>query len=137
MKLKKIAALICAAAMVTLCAAGCGGGSSDDKTEDVQKKSEPVEVTEYDSQAIENAGDITLTLMMSGTEVENDFDTEVLPKLVKEKWPNVTLEVTKLPDDNYYTALKTKLASGECPDMILVQPNASHLSGGRSPVHPF
>ena len=45
-----------------------------------------------------------------------------LPKLVKEKWPNVTLEVTKLPDDNYYTSLKTKLASGECPDIILTQP---------------
>lgn len=42
--------------------------------------------------------------------------------MVKEKWPNVTLEVTKLPDDNYYTSLKTKLASGECPDIILTQP---------------
>ncbi|MBQ1310333.1 MAG: extracellular solute-binding protein, partial [Blautia sp.] len=50
------------------------------------------------------------------------FETEVLPALVKEKWPNVTLEVTKLPDDNYYTSLKTKLASGECPDIILTQP---------------
>lgn len=122
MKLKKIAALFCAAAMVTLSVAGCGGDSSENKKEDKKEAAEPVEVGEYDSQAIENAGDITLTLMMSGTEVENDFDTEMLPKLVKEKWPNVTLEVTKLPDDNYYTALKTKLASGECPDMILVQP---------------
>lgn len=76
----------------------------------------------YDTQAIENAGDITLTMMISGTEQPNDFETTVLPELVKKKWPNVTLEVTKLPDDNYYTALKTKLASGECPDIILVQP---------------
>lgn len=76
----------------------------------------------YDTQAIENAGDITLTMMVSGTETQNDFETTVLPELVKKKWPNVTLEVTKLPDDNYYTALKTRLASGECPDIILVQP---------------
>ena len=76
----------------------------------------------YDHEAIENSGDITITMMVSGVAVENDFETEVLPALVKEKWPNVTLEVTKLPDDNYYTSLKTKLASGECPDMILTQP---------------
>ena len=76
----------------------------------------------YDHEAIENAGDITITMMISGTAYENDFETEQLPKLIKEKWPNVTLEVTKLPDDNYYTSLKTKLASGECPDIILTQP---------------
>ncbi|MBE5969089.1 MAG: extracellular solute-binding protein [Lachnospiraceae bacterium] len=67
-------------------------------------------------------GDITITMMYSGTAAENDFETEVLPDLVHEAFPNITLEVTKLPDDQYYTALKTKLASGECPDIILVQP---------------
>ena len=61
-------------------------------------------------------------MMVSGVATDNDFETEQLPALVKEKWPNVTLEVTKLPDDNYYTSLKTKLASGECPDIILTQP---------------
>lgn len=76
----------------------------------------------YDHEAIENAGDITITMMVSGVATDNDFETEQLPALVKEKWPNVTLEVTKLPDDNYYTSLKTKLASGECPDIILTQP---------------
>ena len=76
----------------------------------------------YDHEAIENAGDITITVMTSGVATDNDFETEQLPALVKAKWPNVTLEVTKLPDDNYYTSLKTKLASGECPDMILTQP---------------
>lgn len=76
----------------------------------------------YDHEAIENAGEITITMMVSGVATENDFETEQLPELVKAKWPNVTLEVTKLPDDNYYTSLKTKLASGECPDIILTQP---------------
>jgi raffinose/stachyose/melibiose transport system substrate-binding protein len=65
---------------------------------------------------------ITITMMYSGTTAENDFETEILPKLVHDAFPNITLEVTKLPDDQYYTSLKTKLASGECPDLILVQP---------------
>lgn len=102
MKGKKLAAILGASAMTVGISAGT--------------------VMAYDAEAIENAGDITITMMLSGTEQPDDFETQRLPELVKEKWPNVTLEVTKLPDDNYYTALKTKLASGECPDIILVQP---------------
>ena len=107
MKFKKMAAVVLA--RLTAC--------------DTVPAAVPVfEADGYDHEAIENAGDITLTMMISGVASDNDFETEQLPKLVKEKWPNVTLEVTKLPDDNYYTSLKTKLASGECPDIILTQP---------------
>lgn len=115
MKSKQAAALICAAAMIL---AGCGTEGGTGSTANASG----TVGAERAYREIEEAGDITITLMMSGTETENDFDTKILPVLIKEKWPNVTLEVTKLPDDNYYTALKTKLASGECPDMILVQP---------------
>lgn len=125
MKWRKFTALLCTAAVSTAMLAGCGSNADSKKEEASNTKEQTGEGSAsgpYDKQALENAGDITLTMMWSGTEAENDFETTVLPKLVKEKWPNVTLEVTKLPDDNYYTALKTKLASGECPDIILVQP---------------
>ncbi|MCR4695620.1 MAG: extracellular solute-binding protein [Pseudobutyrivibrio sp.] len=130
MKLKKILSLALAGTMMAATFAACG----EDQTKAEEETTEVVEeaTTEeaasagdeetYDHQAIEKAGDITITMMVSGTAAENDFETEVLPKLINEKWPNVTLEVTKLPDDNYYTSLKTKLASGECPDIILTQP---------------
>lgn len=127
MKWNKVISVFCVTAMTACMLAGCGsaGNGTDaadsQDSEDVSEEAkEPTEI--YDHEAIENAGDITLTMMVSGTAYENDFETEQLPKLVKEKWPNVTLEVTKLPDDNYYTSLKTKLASGECPDIILTQP---------------
>lgn len=127
MKWNKVISVFCVTAMTACMLAGCGsaGNGTDaadsQDSEDVSGEAkEPTEI--YDHEAIENAGDITLTMMVSGTAYENDFETEQLPKLVKEKWPNVTLEVTKLPDDNYYTSLKTKLASGECPDIILTQP---------------
>ena len=127
MKWNKVISVFCVTAMAACMLAGCGsaGNGTDaadsQDSEDVSGEAkEPTEI--YDHEAIENAGDITLTMMVSGTAYENDFETEQLPKLVKEKWPNVTLEVTKLPDDNYYTSLKTKLASGECPDIILTQP---------------
>ena len=101
MKAKRLLSMLCVGAMTATMLAGCGGGSSDESSE---ASSGP-----YDEQAIENAGDITITMMVSGVATENDFETEVLPQLVKEKWPNVTLEVTKLPDDNYYTTLKSRL----------------------------
>ena len=130
MKLKKVLPLILAAVMSIGLLAGCGGKEAAPEAEapaveeEVPAAEESAEAPSdvYDHQAIENAGDITITMMVSGTAYENDFETETLPRLVKEKWPNVTLEVTKLPDDNYYTSLKTKLASGECPDLILTQP---------------
>ncbi len=106
MKMKKVAALTCAAAMVVTPFAQVSASEGEG----------------YNHQAIEESDDITITVLLSGVAAENDFETEQLPELVKAKWPNVTLEVTKLPDDNYYTSLKTKLASGECPDIILTQP---------------
>lgn len=141
MKMKKILALLLACSMAAMTVAGCGSSQSAEteaaETEaaaaEAQEEAEEGEAAEetiaavpegegYNHEAIENAGDITLTMMVSGVAQGNDFETEQLPELVKAKWPNVTLEVTKLPDDNYYTSLKTKLASGECPDIILTQP---------------
>ncbi len=137
MKMKQMLALGCAAVLTAGALAGCGGGSGSSTGESAagassqaaqetgastQAASVVSEAEGYNRNAIEESGDITITMMVSGVATENDFETEQLPALVKAKWPNVTLEVTKLPDDNYYTSLKTKLASGECPDIILAQP---------------
>jgi raffinose/stachyose/melibiose transport system substrate-binding protein len=127
MKLKKICALALAGTMVMSTLTGCSKASSNDtsSTKDTSSTTETTTETKTDtasSDATKSDENITITMMYSGTAAENDFETEQLPKLVHEAFPNITLEVTKLPDDQYYTALKTKLASGECPDMILVQP---------------
>lgn len=123
MKAKRVLSLCCAAALTASMLTGCGGSSESKSSENKTGSTKQTESSEpYDHEALEKGGDVTLTMMVSGVAADNDFETEQLPKLVKEKWPNVTLEVTKLPDDNYYTSLKTKLASGECPDIILTQP---------------
>ena len=131
--MKKVLALMLTSAMIVTTFVGCGNSAAatapaattaeeaapeeeaavDSTAEESVEETTAETAAEdvYDHTALENAGDITLTMMLSGTETEDDFDTKILPELVKAKWPNVTLEVTKLPDDNYYTALKTKLAS--------------------------
>ncbi len=136
MKKKQLVSALCATVLSASLLFGCGSANSNPADASAADSAEAAAVTQedkaevemeaaaasYDHEAIENAGDITITMMVSGTAAENDFETEILPELVHEKWPNLTLEVTKLPDDNYYTSLKTKLASGECPDIILTQP---------------
>lgn len=123
MKKKRLVALLSAGVMAVSMLAGCGSSKASSASSDAGESAASAESGKgYNHQAIEKDGKITLTMMVSGTATDNDFETEQLPKLVKDKWPNVKLEVTKLPDDNYYTSLKTKLASGECPDMILTQP---------------
>ncbi len=112
MKLKKILTIVLTVILVMSALTGCKStpAGTGDKTE----------TNSDDKTAAKD--NVTITMMYSGTTAENDFETEVLPDLVHEAFPNITLEVTKLPDDQYYTSLKTKLASGECPDFILVQP---------------
>jgi raffinose/stachyose/melibiose transport system substrate-binding protein len=78
----------------------------------------------------QSGGKTTITVMYSGTPApENDFETVVLPRLVEQQFSNVKLEVTKLPDDQYYTVLSTRLSSGQAPDMFLVQPKNAGQNG--------
>jgi len=85
-----------------------------------------------------NSGDntekkVTLTMILSGNKAAEgqDFELDVLPKMVHEKFPNITLEVQKLPDDQYKTSIKTKLAAGEAPDIFRIWPR---MGGGASVV---
>jgi len=72
---------------------------------------------------------VTLTMLVSGAKAAEgeDFELEIFPRLVKEKFPNVTLEVQKLPDEQYYTTVKTKLGAGEGPDIFLVFPKLANM----------
>lgn len=64
----------------------------------------------------------TITIMSSG--VQDGTQGVFLSKfeeLVESEYPDVNIETTLLPDDQYYTALKSKLSTGQSPDMFLVQ----------------
>ncbi|HIY02094.1 MAG TPA: extracellular solute-binding protein [Candidatus Blautia faecipullorum] len=105
MKRKRLAAVLLTGMLSMGLLAGCGTESTDKGGDEG-----------------ESSGKKTITMMFQGVTAENDFETTVLPGLIEEQFPDVTVEITKLPDEQYYTALKTKLASGECPDIIKVQP---------------
>ena len=87
----------------------------------------PSNVKGADADGIEMSGSpseddsVTITVYLSGLS-PNDFNLEVMPGMVHDRFPNVTVEAVKLPDGQYYTALLTKLANGTGPDIFSVQP---------------
>ena len=81
------------------------------------------------SASAEMSKPVTITMMVSGTKAADgqDFVLDIMPKLVKQKFPNVTLETSKLPDDQYMTSVRTKLAAGQGPDIFLIFPKNSTM----------
>lgn len=77
-----------------------------------------------------SGSNITLTMIVSGNKSADgqDFELDILPKMVNQKFPNITLEVQKLPDDQYSTSIKTKLAAGEAPDLFRVWPRMGNAA---------
>ncbi|WP_155928724.1 hypothetical protein [Bacillus sp. UNC41MFS5] len=78
--------------------------------------------SESKSSGSSNSKNITITMLVSGNKAASgqDFEVDILPKLVHKKFPNITLEVQKLPDDQYTTSIKTKLAVNQAPDIFWV-----------------
>ena len=136
MKKRKLIALLSAGVMAVSLLAGCGGSSSNSgsakgsnsansqaKTSTSKEASSAKASGEkYNTKALENAGDITITMMLSGTATENDFETEQLPKLVKEKWPNA------LADAGYLASLNDMDLLSNMKDLAAVTRNDKVVS---------
>jgi len=72
---------------------------------------------------------VTITMIVSGNRAADgeDFELDILPRMVNEKYPHITLEVQKLPDDQYETNIMTKLAAGEAPDIFRIWPRMASM----------
>ncbi len=114
---KKIISLMLIAIMLFSLAA-CSGGNKEEANN-------PAEGTEADTNKA-GAGDteaekeVTLSLMVTTrpTTDNKDFYLDWLPELVKEKYPNINIEVEQLPTDQYKQTVRLKFASGEGPDLF-------------------
>src|SRR3954447_17343658 len=89
---------------LTLVAAGCGSSSSDNANAKPGTNGEKV------------------TLNLWAYEGYTDF----LPHLVEgfeKKYPNIKVEVTNIPEEQYTTKIETSLAAGQPPDLGFVYTN--------------
>lgn len=92
---------VATAALLLLTVAGCGKSKSSSK----------------------EGTDKTITIMASGVkDGNNGIFLRNFKKEVEKEYKGYTVETTLLPDDQYNTALKSKLSTGQSPDIFLVQP---------------
>jgi len=96
-KMKKSLSLTLAGLMLTLSLTGCGSKAASTTTSSEEK-------------------DVTLNFMMNSPELTDQYN-EMVAEYKKVK-PNVTINLEILQND-YQTVLKTKLNSGEVPDMFM------------------
>lgn len=108
--MKKTLALFTTAALLTSIFTGCGNVSSGSSSGSKSGSDKNVK----------------LTLMVTTRPSTNkkDFYLDYLPQLVKEKFPNVTLNVEQLPTDQYTSTMKVKLSSGQGPDLFTWWPDS-------------
>lgn len=106
-----------------------GCGSNNSSTNGANAENGNAATTNNAEGTADMSKSITLTMMASGTKSPNgqDFILDILPKLVKEKYPNITLETSKFPDEQYTTSVRTKLAAGQGPDIFLMFPKNSSM----------
>ena len=122
---KKIVSLLLAAVM-TLSLVACGSGNdnkADDSNADASAAPAATAAADADKDAApaEDSGEeVTLSLMVTTrpTTDNKDFYLDWLPELVKEKYPNINIEVEQLPTDQYKQTVKLKFASGQGPDIF-------------------
>src|SRR5690606_17465109 len=112
---------------ILLVLGACSSNSNNSGTSNATNN--PNNSTESPSPSTSTDEPVTLTMLVSGAKAAEgeDFELETLPRLVREKFPNVTLEVQKLPDEQYYTTVKTKLGAGEGADIFLVFPKLANM----------
>lgn len=75
------------------------------------------------------SNDKIITVMASGVKDGNQgVFLESFKEIIEKDHSGYTVETTLLPDDQYYTALKSKLSTGQAPDIFLVQPKKASAS---------
>ncbi|CUX17411.1 ABC transporter substrate-binding protein [Clostridium sp. C105KSO13] len=105
MKKKLLSILL--VAVLTLSLAACGSSGNSGKGKDKKNSSSSEE-------------EVTLSVMVTTrpTTDAKDFYLDWLPELVKEKYPNINIEVEQLPTDQYKQTVRLKFASGQGPDIF-------------------
>lgn len=127
-KKRLISILLCMAMVMTMLV-GCGSGSDDSKNDEgaaITEETENAPVEEAGKAATEGADGedvsepVTISLMVTTrpTTDAKDFYLDILPEMIHEKYPNITIEVEQLPTDQYKQTVRLKFASGEGPDLF-------------------
>lgn len=125
-------ALLTAGILLAGALGGCSGGKEEEKAQtEPEVKTEAEEQTETDTQDTEteesSASDlenyssdeeVTLTLYTTQDVMQDSNYIEPMVEAFEKAYPNITVELQVVPDDQQVSLLQTKLATGEAPDIV-------------------
>lgn len=120
---KKLISLLMTAAMVGSMMSGIVASASEETEAATEAASEAAGESTGGgtSDSLEDVSEpVTLSLMVTtrpSTDAK-DFYLDLLPELVHERFPNITIEVEQLPTDQYKQTVRLRFASGEGPDLF-------------------
>jgi len=118
MKKKLVSFLIAGCLLLSL--AACGGGNNTATSNDAASSGGAAVTSDAPSSSTEDSQEVTLSIMVTTrpTTDDKDFYLDWMPELVKEKYPNINIEVEQLPTDQYKQTVRLKFASGQGPDFF-------------------
>lgn len=126
MKAKRLlCGLLTAAMVMSLAACGAGGTESASSVASVQSSSASTASQSSDASVqSETKQAVTLSAMVTTRPTNGeDLWVDLMPKLINERFPHITVQVDQLPTDQYKSTVKMKFASGQGPDFFSWWPN--------------
>lgn len=112
--------------------AGCGSKSAENAKTDESKAQTTVQKDEETKKVEEKVPEkVTLTHLTWRVADVGDAFT-VFTKKYQEENPNATIEVVNIASDQYYNTLKTRLLSGDPPDIFTTAPGAQMVEQAKN-----
>lgn len=107
--------------MILFSACGKSADVKNDSSSATSGTGQAVASTAPEKTPKEEAEPVTLNFMAPGVPKNDgeDFWTVTMPKLVNEKFSNISVNSEMLPDEQYITTLKARMAAGEGPDIYM------------------
>lgn len=113
-RMKHLAALGLA---FVLCLSGCSGNAQPEASDQGQNAQEtPQSGSPADSGAGQNTGETQKVIWFTSATKFKEVYKVMADKLLQEE--NIEIEFQQVPDDQYHIMLKTKLATGDAPDIF-------------------
>ena len=127
--MKKIISIIIVLSFVITFFAACGGSSAPPAsgTAEAPAPSASTESQETSSAPADNSGgQASISIFSSLTEARQDY--EVYGENIKKTHPNISLDISVAQTEDYPQLLKTKVASGDAPDIFSLWPGLSYVT---------
>lgn len=121
--MKKVLSIIVVLCLCLALFSACG--KSANVGNDETSTAEQTAATTVQETTKEEVKPVTLNVLVPGVPKTDgeDFWTSIMPRLVNEKFAHITVNSEMLPNEQYLTTLKARMAAGEGPDIYMFWPS--------------